>query len=151
MVYERTRDVLDRAYAFHKELSEHYARLSDKTDKQRLKLTLDYLSRHEQNMASCLEKYEEKALEKVLNTWFKYTPDLCCEVPLSEVTVDSSMTVDDLIRQAIKFDNLLVNLYKKMAEYSVSVDVKELFSELMKLEQNEEHQMVKNALELQTL
>ena len=50
MAFETTKDVLDHARDFHRQLSDHYAQLRDKAERERVKMLLDYLSRHEKHL-----------------------------------------------------------------------------------------------------
>ena len=69
--FKQTKDVLDYARTFHRQLSEYYDSLSKLAEKQRVKMLLDYLSRHEKHLDEILADYEEDASKKVMNTWLK--------------------------------------------------------------------------------
>ena len=49
MMFKTTREVLDRIRKFHQMLSTYYNEVSQQTDQIRLRLLLDYMSRHEKN------------------------------------------------------------------------------------------------------
>ena len=66
MPYKKTRDILDRARTFHNNISERYRTLSVAAEKEKVKMLLDYLSRHEKNLAKSLEEYEEDASREIL-------------------------------------------------------------------------------------
>ena len=116
MAFETTKEVLDHAREFHTQLSEFYSLLSSKSEKQRVKLLLDYMSQHEKYLEDTLTRYEEEVSDKILNTWFQYPPpkeilDTCREVSIKETDY---LTVDDVIEMAVKLEQCLIDLYKEM-------------------------------------
>ena len=50
MAYETVRDILDRVRNFHDQVGEYYHRLYSIADKERVRILLDYLSRHEKHL-----------------------------------------------------------------------------------------------------
>ena len=49
MSIHQTRDILEYVKKFHEKLSDFYEDLGNQTDKERLKILLDYMSRHQKN------------------------------------------------------------------------------------------------------
>jgi len=148
MAYNKTKDIIDRARLFHQHISELYERLEKVDQKEHVKMLLDYMSRHEKHLAECLEEYEEEMSEKILDTWYKYTPNnKSCE-HLENYELKSDMTIDDLVSLAIHLDECLVKLYRDVAENAESDEVRALFASLLKKEEHEEIQLMKNALYL---
>lgn len=148
MPAQRTRDILERARAFHAELSRFYERMGERADREKLKMLLTYMSRHETNLAECLRRYEREAAQRILDTWFKYPSDKADGAGLEQLSIDPSATVEEVVQLALKLDRALVDLYTEMAAQSVSQEVRDLFSSLLRTEQKEENQMVRNALTL---
>lgn len=58
MPFEQARDVIDHARAFHRQLGERLRRMGDASEKERVRLLLSYLSRHEEHLGETLEQYE---------------------------------------------------------------------------------------------
>jgi len=56
------------------------------------------------------------------------------------------MSVDDVIRMGLELDESLIKLYKNAAEESEVPEVKEMFNNLLKMEQEEKHHLVRTAL-----
>jgi hypothetical protein len=149
MAFETTKDVLDHAREFHTQLSEFYSLLSSKSEKQRIKLLLDYMSQHEKYLEETLTRYEEEVSEKILNTWFQYPPpkeilDTCREVSINETDY---LTVDDVIEMAVKLDDCLIDLYKEMIKNSETDQMREVFTNLMEMEKRQELELVRDAQE----
>ncbi len=74
MRFEQTKDILEHTQQFYKLIADYYHLMSDQTHKPRIKMLLDYLSRHEKHLEKTLSEYEDSASEQVLNTWFQFSP-----------------------------------------------------------------------------
>ena len=151
MPYKKTRDILDRAKAFHSNISKHYHALSAAAEKEKVKILLDYLSRHEKNLAKSLEEYEEEASREILENWFKFTPEISIGECIEDIEVTSSMSLDDVISLAICYDDRLVDLYREAARISPSEKVRDVFKNLLEMEKEEELILMRNALEIKEL
>lgn len=146
--FEQTRDVLDHARSFHHQVAELYHSLENTAEQKRVKMLLDYLQRHERHLEQSLSDYEGEASKQILDTWFQYTLEGDPADLLSEVKVKKDMTVDDVVRLALRLDDYLIDLYRSMVAHSDIPEVKEVFANLLELEQQEEHQIARNALRL---
>jgi hypothetical protein len=149
MSYETVRDVLNRAKTFHRQVGRFYHELSDRKHKERVILLLDYMSRHEENLERALEVYEDGAGKGVLDTWFKYTPIAASARDLENIEVHDDMSVEEVIALGVRMDRCLMDLYRGMAESSVPARVRSLFQDLVALEQREDRQLARNALEME--
>ena len=67
--YVQVGDLLEQAAEFHGRMSDFYHRLSDKVERGRVRLLLDYMSTHEKNLRDSLEDYDDEASAGILNTW----------------------------------------------------------------------------------
>jgi len=148
MVSKTTRDLLDQVRDFHKRLSDFYANRADIAKDQRAKMLLEYMSRHELNLEQCLEEYEDVGANEVLDTWFKFAPDIAEPECLDGVELKDDMTVHDIIMTAILFDNCLIEFFKEMAEKAVSEHLREFFDSLVQLENSEKLKMMRSALQI---
>ena len=148
MAYKRTKDLLDRARLFHKRLGELYKRLETVSKQEQVKMLLDYMSRHEKHLTESLSKYEEEASRRVMDYWYKYTPNnKSCE-NLENIELRPDMTIDDVISLAMRMDECLVELYRSVAENAESEEVKEIFNSLLEMEKQEKVELLRNALDL---
>ena len=153
MAFETTKDVLDHARKFHTQLSEFYSLLSNKSEKQRVKLLLDYMSQHEKYLEETLTRYKEEVSEKILNTWLKYPPppeilETCREVSINKT---DDLTVDDVIELGVKLNQCLIDLYKEMIKNSETDEMREVFTNLMEMERRQELELVRDAQEWKDL
>lgn len=151
MTFETTRDVLDHVRAVHSEISQMYAAQRDESRKGRVKLLLDFMSRHEEHLSSSLSTFEENASAKVLDTWFQYAPDEAMLEDLTCFECHPEMNIDDLIRLAMRLDGALIRFYARIAEQAQSTEIRELFTSLVELEEQEQVRMQKNALDIRDL
>jgi rubrerythrin len=146
MSFETTRDILEHAKKFHKQLGELYGRISLTADKERIKILLTYMSRHEQRLVECLSGFESDAAKKVLNTWFKFAPEMpkckCFEC----VDLKPDMDIDHVIEAAMKVDRCLIRFYEEASEKASIPEVKDLFARLLEMEKEEETKCLRNAL-----
>jgi len=151
MEFERTRDVLDHVRAFHERVSSFYENLADEANQQRTRMILDYMSRHEKHLQESIGRYEEDAAKEILDTWFQYSPEEDLLVRLTDIEVTHDMSVDDVVGIAMRLDDSLIELYGELEESALSENVKDLFSNLLELEKQEEHKIARTGLEAKTL
>ena len=149
--YKQVRDVLNAVNNFHKQLSDFYAKLMENSDKERVRMLLDYMSRHEENFKKATAEYNQQATEKLLDTWIQYSPDLG-ELSLPEPEeIDKDMTVDDVVDIAMKMDENLVEFYSKAAQMVDVQEAKLLFNKMQEQEKAEEAELRKNAQQIKRL
>ena len=146
MASETVGDILERVRRFHRELGEFYQKVENLAERERAKLVLEFLQRHEIYLDESLAAYEKDASKGVLDTWFKSTPKMEIGECFDDAEIRPDMSVEDVLRIAMRFDNCVIELYKSLAEQSVSEDVRNLFSTLLEMEKKEEHQVVRNTI-----
>ena len=104
-------------------------------DRARVRMLLDYLSRHESHMARVLKRFEQDANPKVLDTWFQYTVPFSAEA--EKLKPHPNLTMEEVIDRATRFDECLVELYKTLAMESDLSSVREVCEQLLLLEKGE--------------
>ena len=146
MSNEQTRDILEHARQFHQHVSEFYDQLSCQTEKERIKMLLDYMSRHEQNMAKALADFEHSAPVHLLNACYKVGRQFrpCSEV-IRDLNISADMSVDEVIQMGLEFDDCLIAVYKDRAENAPDENVRGVFQNLVELAQKEKRQLSRNA------
>ena len=148
MAIKQTRDVLDYVRDFHKKLSDFYHDLADQTDKERLKMLLEYISRHERHIEATVTEYEASASKRILDCWLQCAPKMETADIAEDLKLKSSMSVDDVINLAVKLDDYLIDLYKQAADSAESKDAKDVFTKLLEMENHEKHKLVRQAIRL---
>ena len=146
MAFDQTRDVLDHAREFHQKLSIFYAELKESASKERTRALLDYMSRHEKYLDDCLAQFEDQVSDNVLDTYFKYESEASTVDEICEFEIKPDMEVADVMTAAMHFDSCLIKFYSEMAQRSVSSKVREIFENLLVMEQHEQIELSKQML-----
>ncbi|WP_320171150.1 hypothetical protein [Maridesulfovibrio sp.] len=148
---QTAKDVIEQTKAFHKRLGSFYKELSDKVEKERVKLLLDYMSRHHENLAGIMDEYESGLSEKVLTTWFMYVNKECDLSPFFSADLGPDMTAQQVVQVAVDLDKCLLETYEAMLQNDIPDDVSEVFQGLLDMEKREKIKLAKNALKIETL
>ncbi len=146
MAFDQTKDVLDHAREFHQKLSVFYAQLKESASKERTRALLDYMSRHENYLDDCLAQFEEQVSNNVLDTYFKYGSEATRIADIGEFEIKPEMEVADVMAAAMHFDACLIQFYSEMAQRSLSSKVREIFENLLVMEQHEQIELSKQML-----
>lgn len=149
MASETVRDIIDHVRAVHSQLSWFYQTLGDTAEKERLRMLLQYVSRHERNLEQALAKYQETASRSLMNTWFKTAQDNPVRTCLQNVVITADMSTDEVIRIVLAMDRCLVDTFSRIAETAPADDVKALFRDLVRMEERQDHKLMRDALELE--
>ncbi|MCF7847672.1 MAG: hypothetical protein K9M45_02385 [Kiritimatiellales bacterium] len=147
----QTRDVLEQARTFHRRLSGFYEELKDSVHRERTRILLDYMSRHEDYLANSLGAFEEAVSNNVLDTYFQFSFEDATISCFADFEIKAEMDVNDVIQAAMHFDSCLIAFYKEMAERTVSGEIREIFENLLELEKHEQVALSKRALEFDSL
>ena len=148
MNYETVEDLLDHVQKFHNQASQYYQELIRIADKQRVKMLLEYMSGHEKYLEECLLEYENDVPKEVLESWSKYKPQSTYQKCFENSNLSHDMSVADVLKLALRLDDCLINVFRKIYESTDSSKIKELINNLLKLEKHEEKKMVRESLEL---
>lgn len=143
--FEQVKDVLDYGIKLHSELTELYASLNRQNDQTRVKMLLDYLSRHEKNREQAMQRFEDGSRKSILNFWLQYSPGSNVEQLLRDYAVRADMSVDDVIKIAMAFDDAMIELYKGAALIVDDPHAREVFTNLAEMEEQEKHRFIRDA------
>lgn len=148
MPFNQTKDVLEQARKFHHKLSEFYEYLKDSAEKERTRALLDYLSRHEQYLEDCLKEFMKEVSRNVADSYLQYGPDASTLKQISSFEIKSSMEVEDVVAAAMHFDACLIKFYREMADKTRNGKVREVFENLLVMEEHEQIELSKTTIEL---
>ncbi|HYE33830.1 hypothetical protein [Methylocaldum sp.] len=143
--FEQVKDVLDYGIQLHSELTELYDSLNQQNDQARVKMLLDYLSRHEKNREQAMQRFEDGSRKSILNFWLQYSPGSNVEQLLRDAAVRPDISVDDVIKIAMAFDNAMIEIYKGAATIVEDPHAKEVFTNLAEMEEQEKHRFIRDA------
>ena len=131
-------DVLDKAGQFEEDLEAYYARIRDETQDNGVKLLTYYFSRHRRHLETALSGCDPAALRRVRGVLLKHSVGFRpgAEHPaLGDIPCDE--TARELLEAAIRHDEDLVSLYKRILEQPVTREAKELFESLIRVEERD--------------
>lgn len=148
MPFSQTKDVLNQARKFHQKLSEFYEELKDSAGKERTRALLSYMSRHEQYLDECLAAFQRDVSKSVLDSYYQYDSNATNLSEITEFKIKPDMDVDDVVAAAMHFDACLIKFYREMAVRAPSSAVKEVFENLLVMEEHEQLELSKTMLEL---
>jgi len=148
MSYGQAKDIINAARAFHQRASVFYQQLSDQTQGAKVKMLLDYLVRHEAHLDRALGDYSQEVRSKALDSWYQYAQEQCLLQPFDVSQYPAEMTIDDVLNIGLDIDRCLVASYKGMADAATSPAVREIFENLLLMEQQQKHKLARIALEI---
>lgn len=155
MSVEQTRGVIDRAREFHQQVGEYYHRLADVAERTRVRLLLDYMSQHEQRLATALAEYEDAAPTKVLNSWLQSAIDTdalhSVRRQLQDARIDPSIGVEEMIVTGIQWSECLIAVYRDLAQRAEPESVRQVFENLLGMEEKAQQQFARDAGRLRDL
>ncbi len=143
-------ELMDWIDAYHQALAEQYAILADEAVRERAALLLKYLSEHQRLLAESMSKYEMDAANSLLTTWSDQCPEL--DLPESVTQLHSDLSgkgTEEIIKQVIEFHDILIDMYKTLAEKAPNSPVRDLFESLAEMERQEAMRTVRDAQRLE--
>lgn len=149
--FERVRDVIAYAQAFHRELSGYYGRLQKMNQPERVMMLLDYLQSHEDRLIEALDDFPDGARERVLETWFQYTPEKDILGPLKATEPASDLSVDQVMKTTMQMDTTLIRFLEELTEQADSQPVTEVFQNLVEMETAEDRLLAEQTQGIQAL
>jgi hypothetical protein len=144
--FEQVKDVLDYGKLVHADLCKLYESLNVESQQERVKMLLDYLSRHERHLEETLSRFEAGSHQDVLDTWLQYAPSINVLKLIGNQTIRPDMSVDEVVKLAVEFDDALVEFYREAADECGLPRINEVFLNLIELEKQEKISHVRNAL-----
>jgi len=146
MQIETINDVLTWTQHTHQELANCLYHCAEQSDRERLRVLLDYLAEHEQRLATTLERYKGEADHRVLDTWcleyFDKRPVQThqeCNQPFDQ------MDTKTVVKHIVSLHEQLVSLYQYLSGRAETGRTRELFDDMANLEQHESMVMVRDA------
>ena len=147
MRFTQIRNTLDQVRDFHGQLAEYYSQLSDQAAQQRVKMLLDHMSSHQQNLQSSMADYEEGASQQVMETWVDCSR--CEEIIMTceQTPIAPDLSVDSVIKVAMDVDQCLLHFYREVAESAETETVRDVFRNLIDMEEAELRKLAMSALQ----
>ncbi len=147
MPFKQTRDVIEKARAFHSDLASFYHRLEAVAEKERVKMVLDWLASHEERMEAKLAEVEASTAKRMLDSWYQYPPDATVQEAVARLDVRPDMRAQDVICMALHLDENLLRLYKRAADTASMGEVRDVFESLLEEGKKEREKLVLDLFE----
>ena len=146
MRYSQVKNMLDQIRDFHGQLVEYYDQLSKKTEQQRLKMLLEYMSKHEKDLQEGLRAYEETAAKNVMDSFVdcEFSDEILATCRHTAISPETS--IEGVIKVAMDVDNCLLRFFREVAERAETEKVREAFRGFIDLEEGELRRLAMNAL-----
>ena len=145
---KQVREFVDFGKHLHGKLKALFDELNEHAQLERVKMLLDFLSRHEEHMEESLARFEKESRHGILEAWLEYSPGLDVNKVMCKFHLSENPSSDEIIQLALDFDDTLVNLYKEVVENANDSKVKEVFKNLLQLEEKEKIQVARAAMML---
>ena len=145
---KQVREFVDFGKQLHGKLKALFDELNEHAQLERVKMLLDFLSRHEEHMEESLARFEKESRHGLLEAWLEYSPGLDVNKVMCKFHLTENPSSDEIIQLALDFDDTLVNLYKEVVAKANDSKVKEVFKNLLQLEEKEKIQVARAAMML---
>ncbi|MDK2778596.1 MAG: hypothetical protein KYX62_13135 [Pseudomonadota bacterium] len=146
MSYSTVKDILDYSRRLHEHARNLYEQLRDETQRERVDMMLHLLAEHENTLAEAMARIEEDLSGPVLTEWHQFEPGSISEALADCREMHPDVSVDELVRIALKIDDYMIGLYRQMLSESTNDASRALFESLVQLEQTEKMRTVRAAL-----
>jgi hypothetical protein len=151
MASETVSDIILRIRGLHRQLGAYYMAVSETSTRERVKLLLNHIGRHERNLEQALLQYQQQASRAVLESWYKTALGNPLDPCLERAVITPDSKLADVVRTVLAADQCLVSQFRHLAESAPSEEVRTLFQKLVTIEEREEHQFVRDAFELEDI
>ena len=147
MPFEQTRDVIEKARAFHHDMASFYHRIEAVVEKERVRMVLEWLASHEERMEAKLAEVESSTAKRVLDSWYQYPPDATVREAIARIEVRPDMRAQDVICMALHLDETLLRLYKRAADTAPMNEARDVFESLLEEGKKEREKLVLDLFE----
>ena len=138
MRFEQARDAFHHVEGFYRKLGTLYQTTSKQKTDGKEKMLLDYMAQHQMELSDNLEKYEHNAPNKILDAWFGYTDDDNVLTFPEKTELDS---LDDIVAVSLECGEKLIKLFNNFADSADTSDLKEVFTNMAKMQEKEQRKL----------
>lgn len=145
------KDFLDYSRELHREIQACYDTLNAHAEQPRIKMLLDYLSRHERNMEENLHRFEDSTRKEILNMWLEHVPRLNIQEIIGQCQIREGMSLEEIVEAALALDAAMLGLYRDVAGHAKDARVKAVFENIVHMEENTANQTLRDASALREM
>lgn len=146
MSFKTVRDILELSQNIHHHASIVYEQLREQTQRERVDMLLKLLSRHEEELSLTFKKVAGDTNEKILDEWHQTELISVAAILDGCKECHPDVSIQELVNMALRVDDALIGLYKHMASEASTNEARQLFNNLVLLEENEKIKAVRAAL-----
>lgn len=146
MTYQQVRDILDRVRRLHRRIRDYYQGSADLPHDERARLLLEYMARHEEHVQQCLQSYQDRGADGILDTWIQYVPDGPTHEVFDDFQIRENMSADEAFALALRLDAALLGMYEQLAGMTAAPRAQEFFRSLLALEKSKESEYARSLL-----
>ena len=139
MRFQTVHDLIDHSTQLHLALSNKYAELEMLVSSERAQWLLEYLNRHEANMAEALQRYDDDLKKGIKETWMQFTPDWKNRDLVGELETMNLNDLNDIIQVSLQVDAVLVESLRTARDTAETEELMDLIQGLLDLEDAEQH------------
>ena len=144
MRFKNTRDVLDHVKRFHQAVSARSMEVCGKSDQERVRILLNYISDREQDLAQAVSTFTEETDDSILDTWFQYTTDDAALNSLLTDSIKPNMSPEDIMSTTMAISDHLLDMYRGMLDAAPTDALRQVFQNLLDHEQVEREHLARN-------
>ncbi len=142
--YKTAEELLEQMIDLHGRFSDKFKQVAVDSPDDRIKMGLEYIGDHQKKMVTVISRLLEDH-SKVLDTWLAYTFN---EIPtptafVDTITIDGSMSLEAIVDSAQAIIDYTEGLYNDVTAVAPAVELKEIFSNLITVANNEHRQLTR--------
>lgn len=145
---KQVREFIEFGKILHGKIKVLYEELNEAAELERVKLLLEYLSRHEAHLEESLARFEKSTQKGILEAWLEYSPALDVNKVLVAHPLPEKPSSDQIFQIALDFDETLVKLYREVSEKVNDSRTKTVFKDLLQMEEREKILVIRAAMSL---
>lgn len=150
MSVETIKDVMELTRRLHANLAGALKHASNQARQEKIRLLLNYLSQHEQELSRVIALSEKDAEKAALQTWCAEYFDKHSFKPETLGNVDfANMNTDEVLRSLLAVHDHIIDLYRYLSTRAEVSSTEELLNGLLALEQHEIMRMIRDAEKLE--
>ena len=146
MKVENLKDIINWTRESHESLAKCMKRCANENENSRARLLLSYLAEHEEKLSTVLDEFNKSGNENALNTWcIEYLDKNPVILHKDDDKPFAEMTADEIMGTISRHHQIIIELYKDLLRQAEIPEAKELFEQLVSLEEHEVMRMAQAA------
>lgn len=143
--YETIEEVVDNAIHTHLYAAQQFSRLCDKSKSQRVRMLLQNIIRHEQEMELLLRDFVKEADKSVLRTWLQYTQEIHPEELLRAALPPEgdALTIESLSQASQDLHQYFVELFETAEREAGSQEAQQFLASILQIERARRRQFTR--------